>query len=168
VDSKGKLEEIELDDVKNKAANFLAQKMHEANLTLRQLFFLGLDDKETYVNKGLCSPADVLQFALETKLALQPDDRDMVVMMHELEYELNGRRTAVSSSLIVRGENSARTAMAKTVGLPLGIATKYILNGMIDLKGLHIPVKKEIYLPVLKELEHFGIKFNEEIRTAES
>jgi saccharopine dehydrogenase (NADP+, L-glutamate forming) len=53
--------------------------------------------------------------------------------------------------------------MAKTVGLPLGIAAKLILNGTINLKGLHIPTKKEIYEPVLKELEDLGIKFQEEI-----
>src|SRR5262245_66245271 len=88
VDEKGNITEIELDDVKNRAASFLAYKMHEANLTLKQLFFLGLDDKETQVNKGLCSPADVLQFALEKKLALGAEDKDMIVMMNEIEYEM--------------------------------------------------------------------------------
>ena len=190
VDDKGNLEEIELDDVKNRAANFLAYKMHEANLTLKQLFFLGLDDQLTYVNKGFCSPADVLQFALETKLSLGPDDRDMIVMMHEIKYragseESSGRQrlaegaagvgsplaaeglpkaqreSGVRSSLIVKGENNVRTAMAKTVGLPLGIAAKLILDGTIRLKGLHIPTKKEIYEPVLKELEFYGIRFEE-------
>ena len=62
------------------AASFLAQKMHEANLTLKQLFFLGLDDQDTLVNKGLCSPADLLQFAVEKKLALRPYDKDMIVI----------------------------------------------------------------------------------------
>jgi saccharopine dehydrogenase-like NADP-dependent oxidoreductase len=88
VDDKGNLEEIELDDIKNRAANFLAHKMHEANLTLKQLFFLGLDDQRTYINKGFCSPADVLQFALETKLSLKPDDKDMIVMLHEIKYKV--------------------------------------------------------------------------------
>ena len=86
VDEKGNITEIELDEVKNRAASFLAYKMHEANLTLKQLFFLGLDDKETIVNKGFCSAADVLQFALEKKLALGPDDKDMIVMMHEIKF----------------------------------------------------------------------------------
>jgi saccharopine dehydrogenase (NADP+, L-glutamate forming) len=52
--------------------------------------------------------------------------------------------------------------MAKTVGLPLGIAAKLILNGTIQLRGLHIPTKKEIYEPVLKELELHGIRFEDE------
>ncbi len=51
--------------------------------------------------------------------------------------------------------------MAKTVGLPLGIAAKLILNGTIKLTGLHIPTAKEIYEPVLKELEQNNIKFTE-------
>ena len=135
--------------------------MHEANLTLKQLFFLGLDDKETFVNKGLCSAADVLQFALEKKLALEQDDKDMIVMMHEIKFRVQGQESEIKSLLIVKGENNIRTAMAKTVGLPLGIATKLILNGTIQLKGLHIPTKKEIYEPVLKELESYGIKFTD-------
>jgi len=161
VDEQGNITEIELDEVKNRAASFLAYKMHEANLTLKQLFFLGLDDKETQVNKGFCSPADVLQFALEKKLALGSDDKDMIVMMHEIEYEIHARRSLVKSTLIVKGENNLRTAMAKTVGLPLGIATRLILNGTITLTGLHIPTRKEIYEPVLKELENYDITFQE-------
>jgi saccharopine dehydrogenase-like NADP-dependent oxidoreductase len=163
-DEKGNIEEIEVDEVKNKAAAFVAQKMHEANLTLKQLFFLGLDDHDTLVNKGFCSPADILQFAVEKKLALRPYDKDMIIMLHELEYEVRGKKSEVRSSLVVKGENSLRTAMAKTVGLPLGIAAKLILNGKIKLNGLHIPTLKEIYLPVLKELEELGVKFHEEIK----
>ncbi len=161
-DDEGNIEEIEIDEVKNKAAAWLAQKMHEANLTLKQLFFLGLDDQDTIVNKGLCSAADILQFAVEKKLSLRPYDKDMIVMLHEIEYEAGGQRSEVRSSLVVKGENSLRTAMAKTVGLPLGIAAKLILNGKIKLTGLHIPTHKEIYEPVLRELEIYGIRFHEE------
>jgi len=107
-----------------------------------------------------------MQLALEKKLALQAEDKDMIVMLHEIEYEVNGQRSIVNSSLVVKGENNLRTAMAKTVGLPLGIAVKLILNGTIDLIGLHIPTKKEIYEPVLKELEEHEIKFNEETKPA--
>lgn len=161
-DENGNLEEIEIDEVKNKAAEILAYKMQEANLKLKQLFFLGLDDSDTIINKGLCSAADVLQFALERKLALRPYDKDMVVMLHEIDFELNGKKQSIKSSMIVKGENNLHTAMAKTVGLPLGIAARNILNGTIKLNGLHIPTEKEIYVPVLKELEKYSIKFNEE------
>ncbi len=161
-DDKGNIEEVEIDDIKSKAAAFLAHKMHEANLTLKQLFFLGLDDQDTIVNKGFCSPADILQFAVEKKLALRPYDKDMVVMLHEIEYRVGSQESLVRSSLVVKGENNLRTAMAKTVGLPLGIAARHILNGKIKLTGLHIPTAKEIYEPVLAELEKYEIKFHEE------
>jgi len=163
-DENGNLQEVEIDTVKNNAAAFLASKMHEANLTLKQLFFLGLDDEETKVNKGMCSPADILQFAVEKKLGLRPYDKDMIVMLHEIVYSTGSQQSAVSSSLVVKGENSLRTAMAKTVGLPLGIATKLILNGKIKMTGLHIPTSKQIYQPVLKELELLGVKFNETVK----
>lgn len=160
-DDQGNIQEIEIDDVKNRAAAYLANKMHEANLTLKQLFFLGLDDKETKVDKGFCSPADVLQFAVERKLSLRPYDKDMIVMLHEIEYERAGIRSAIKSSLVVKGENNLRTAMAKTVGLPLGIAAKLILNGKIKTHGLQIPTHREIYEPVLRELEAHGVKFDD-------
>ena len=160
-DEKGNIEEIAVDDVKNKAAAIVAHKLHEANLTLKQLFFLGLDDQDTMVNKGFCSPADILQFAAEKKLSLRPYDKDMIVMLHEITYTINDQPSTVNSSLVVKGENSLRTAMAKTVGLPLGIAAKLILNGKIKLTGLHIPTVKEIYKPVLKELEQYDVKFYE-------
>jgi len=161
-DDKGNIENIEIDDVKNRGAAYVASKIHEANLTLKQLFFLGLDDQETIVNKGICSAVDILQFAMEKKLVLRPEDKDMIVMMHEIQFTVDSHESGVRTTLIVEGEDNLRTAMAKTVGLPLGIAAKLILNGKIDLKGLHIPTKKEIYEPVLKELEEHGIQFSEE------
>ena len=85
----------------------------------------------------------------------------MIVMLHEIEYEFAGKTTKIESSLIVKGEDHLRTAMAKTVGLPLGIAAKLILNGTIQLSGIHIPTIPEIYLPVLSELEKAGICFTE-------
>lgn len=160
-DEDGTINEIGIEDVKNKAAGFLAYKMHEANLTLRQLFFLGLDDTETIVNKGRISAADLLQFAMEKKLSLRPYDKDMIVMLHEIGYTIAGKPYEASSTLIVKGENNLHTAMAKTVGLPLGIAAKFILNGKIKLKGLHLPTSPEIYEPVLQELENYDVRFEE-------
>lgn len=160
-DDSGNIQEIEIGEVKNRAAAYLAEQMHQANLTLKQLFFLGLDDQDTMVNKGLCSAADILQFAVEKKLSLRPYDKDMIVMLHEFVYKICNKESAISSSLVVKGENNLRTAMAKTVGLPLGIAAKLILQGKIKLNGLHIPTKKEIYEPVLKELVTYGVEFNE-------
>jgi saccharopine dehydrogenase-like NADP-dependent oxidoreductase len=161
VNEKGELQTLDIDEMKRKAASIVAIKMHEANLTLKQIFFLGADDSETIINKGLCSAADVLQLVLEKKLALQPQDKDMIVMKHEIEYELEGKTHVVESCLVVKGEDSVHTAMAKTVGLPLGIAAKLILNGTIKKPGLRIPVTNDIYEPVLTELVKNGIEFTE-------
>ena len=164
VDDKGDLKEVDIDDLKINAAATLADKMHDASLTLKQLFFLGMDDEKTLINKGFCSAADVLQFALEQKLALEEGDKDMVIMLHEIEYLKGNKKYKSTSSLIVTGDDDVHTAMAKTVGLPLGIAAKLILNGTIQLKGLHIPVEKEIYEPVLRELRKHSIIFQEEVQ----
>ena len=162
VNETGDLKNIELDEVKNTAASAVAAKMHEANLTMKQLFYLGLDDFDTQINKGHCSAADVLQLALEKKLALQPGDKDMIVMLHEIEYTTkNGKRNSIHSSLLVKGDDAVHTAMAKTVGLPLGIAAKLILSGKIKMSGIHIPVSKAIYEPVLEELKDHGVAFLE-------
>jgi saccharopine dehydrogenase-like NADP-dependent oxidoreductase len=92
---------------------------------------------------------------------MQPHDKDMIVMLHEIEYTLDGKTHAINSSLIVKGEDSLQTAMAKTVGLPLGIAAKLILNGSISSTGLQIPTGACVYNPVLNELENYGIAFRE-------
>lgn len=141
----------------------LAMSAHDGNKILQQLHFLGLDDEETIINKGMISAADALQFILEKKLALLPTDKDMVVMQHDIDYKLNNGNYQIISSLIVKGKDSIHTAMAKTVGLPLGIAAKLILDGTIKLTGIHIPIIKEIYEPVLKELEKNGIIFSEKL-----
>lgn len=165
VDEKGSLKDINLETVKTQAAATVAGQMHEANLAMKQLVFLGMDDTETVINRGQCSALDVLQFCLEKKLALTPDDKDMIVMLHEIDYTLQQEDISVKSCLIVKGENSLRTAMAKTVGLPLGIAARLILKGEIQLTGLRIPVHREIYEPVLSDLRKQGILFREIITT---
>lgn len=130
------------------------------DLILEQFAFLELDSNEALPANVKCS-ADILQQKAEQKLALKPTDKDMIVMLHEIEYRRNNETHTINSSLVVKGDDSLRTAMAKTVGLPLGIAAKLILEEQIKLKGLHIPTRKEIYEPVLKELQQHGIVFKE-------
>jgi saccharopine dehydrogenase-like NADP-dependent oxidoreductase len=149
-----------------------------------QLEFLGLFD-HLPVPASTSTSADVLQHLLETKLAMRPEDKDMIVMLHEIAYtgiepELPGTgkagrpdqglasrsphvtgRKEVRSTLVVHGDDHLQTAMAKTVGLPLGIAAIFILEGKIRLKGLHIPILPAIYEPVLKALAEQGIRFAE-------
>jgi saccharopine dehydrogenase-like NADP-dependent oxidoreductase len=105
----------------------------------------------------------ILQSLIEKNWKMKDSDHDMILMLHEFEYVLNGHKQFLRSSLVVKGENAMRTAMAKTVGLPLGIAAKLILENKISLRGLHIPIIREIYEPVLEELESQGIRFSDEL-----
>ncbi|MBC7688494.1 MAG: saccharopine dehydrogenase NADP-binding domain-containing protein [Aquabacterium sp.] len=136
----------------------IAPYVNTSNKSL--LGFLGIFDKGPVPTTAKTS-ADILQYLVETKLAMHPHDKDMIVMLHEIEFILSGVTKKIESSLVVKGEDNLRTAMAKTVGLPLGIAAKLILNGTIQLTGLQIPTVKEIYEPVLKVLETGGIRFME-------
>jgi len=141
-------------------ASPLLPYVNEGNKAM--LSFLGFFDDET-IPASAKNSADVLQYLLETKLAMQAHDKDMIVMLHEIEFEnAAGKKQKIESSLVVKGEDNLRTAMAKTVGLPLGIAAKLILEDEIKMKGVHIPIHKEIYEPVLKELEKLGVVFKEE------
>ena len=125
-----------------------------------QVDFLGMRSSES-IPFEIESSSAILQHLLEKTLVMKPDDKDMIVMLHEMEYEMDGGKKEIKSSLIVKGKDQLHTAMARTVGLPLGIAAKLILQNKISLTGLHIPVVREIYEPVLKELAQNGIKFEE-------
>jgi saccharopine dehydrogenase (NADP+, L-glutamate forming) len=122
--------------------------------------YLGLFDA-TPLPAGAKTAADVLQYLLETRLAMKPEDKDMIVMQHEIGYVTGGKRMLRKSTLVVKGEDALHTAMARTVGLPLGISAKLLLEGKIGLKGVQIPVTPELYLPVLAELDKEGIRFVE-------
>ena len=126
----------------------------------KQMSFLGLQSKDNIEIDFKCS-ADILQYLIENKLRLQPEDKDMIVMVHEIEFEKEGKLYKTTSSLIVKGQDAMETAMSKTVGLPLGIAAKLILEGKLKEKGLLIPISQNIYEPVLKELSTNGIEFEE-------
>ena len=85
-------------------------------------------------------------------------------MQHLFEYNLNGKSYLHTSSLVVKGENSVYTAMARTVGIPVAIAARFILNGTIKMSGVQVPVHKEIYGPLLEELARTGIHFTEKTK----
>jgi saccharopine dehydrogenase-like NADP-dependent oxidoreductase len=127
-----------------------------------QFKFLGWHDEATPINKGVCSYADVLQFAMEKKWVLSKADRDMIIMLHQIRFTLNGLPHRIESSLVVEGEDAVYTAMAKTVGLPLGIAAISLLKGDLPMRGLHIPIQSAIYRPVLAALQQQGIQFKEQ------
>jgi len=122
---------------------------------------LDLFDDTTKIGLKNATPAQMLQKILEDKWTLKPNDKDMIVMYHKFGYELNGERKQIDSQLVVKGEDQTYTAMAKTVGLPVGIAALKILNKEINTPGVQLPINKEVYNPILKELEEYGIIFSE-------
>lgn len=107
------------------------------------------------------TPARALQKILEEKWTLASDDKDMIVMYHKFGYELNGERKQIDSTMVHIGDDQTYTAMAKTVGLPVAIAALAILNKKITTPGVQIPITREVYMPILEELEQYGINFNE-------
>lgn len=137
-------------------------------LLREQFYFLGWENQKK-IGLGKVTAAEALQQILEEKWKLAPDDRDMVVMLHELTYEtgdgsrFNTEIRTVKSCLVVKGENALHTAMAKTVGLPLGIAATIFLEGKISETGLQIPILPGIYEPILAALEQHGIEFKETV-----
>ncbi|MBW7936255.1 MAG: saccharopine dehydrogenase NADP-binding domain-containing protein [Flavobacteriales bacterium] len=116
------------------------------------LEWLGVFENEPIGLEGDATPAQILQHILEKKWTLSPDDKDMIVMYHKFNYQLGSEDKEIKSTLVVYGKDSQSTAMAQTVGLPVGIATKLILLGEIKTCGVQIPLTADIYNPVLDEL----------------
>ncbi len=142
--------------------NKLKTKYNFSDSELKKWEYLGFfDDKKITLHNA--SPAQILQTLLEEKWTLDPEDKDMILMQHRIKYTYQNKAKELTSSLVVFGDNSKHTAMAKTVGLPLAIAAKLFLTDNLHLKGVQIPIHKEIYEPVLAELEKNGIVFKEEI-----
>jgi saccharopine dehydrogenase-like NADP-dependent oxidoreductase len=134
----------------------------QADELLQQQFaYLELATDKTLINKERCSAAAILQMVLEQKWKLATADKDLIVMLHEIEYNIGVNNYKATASLVVKGQDSLHTAMAKTVGLPLGIAAKLLLQGKITATGLHIPTLPNIYTPVLQELEQYDVCFEE-------
>ena len=129
-------------------------------VVFEKLKWLGIFDKRKIGLKN-ATPAQILQKLLEEKWKMDPDDKDMIVMQHEFKYLKGEEEKMIVSAMSVEGKNQSETAMSITVGLPLAIATKLLLTGKIKPTGIVLPIHKEIYQPILAELETFGIKFEE-------
>lgn len=130
--------------------------------TFEKLQWLGFFESKS-LPKTEGSPAQLLQAILEEQWALQPADRDLIVMQHQFEIQTQTGIKKVTSSLVDVGQDAVYTAMAKTVGLPLAIAVDLFLKGKISLRGLQLPVVPELYLPILEALEKEGIRFEERV-----
>jgi saccharopine dehydrogenase-like NADP-dependent oxidoreductase len=126
----------------------------------QKLEFLGMFETDA-IGLDHPTPAQVLEKRMVERWALAPGDKDLIVMQHLLEYELKGAQKQLSSSLVVTGDDPVRTGMAKTVGLPVGIAARLLLQGRFSSRGVVMPTTPEFYEPILKELEEYGVMFEE-------
>ena len=133
----------------------------KASKDFKRVKWLGLFANEIIGLKN-ATPAQILQHLLQQKWFLEKTDLDMIVMKHEIAFELNNKKQKINSTLVVKGEDKTYTAMAKTVGLPMAIACKLILQNKIKAKGVQIPITAEFYKPILAELAKNGIEFIEE------
>ncbi len=139
-----------------------ALKIDQDDLMWFKLLELDIFNNEKKIGIKNATPAQALQKILMDKWTLKPDDKDMIVMYHKFGYELNGEKHQIDSKMVLIGEDQTFTAMAATVGLPVAMAALKILNKEIITPGVQRPISKEVYTPILKELEEYGIHFKEE------
>jgi saccharopine dehydrogenase-like NADP-dependent oxidoreductase len=147
-----------LSPVKDRAAAQVGLSSDSKELSM--LEWAGLfSDEPVGLLKG--TPAQALEYILNKKWRLAPDDKDQIVMWHRFVYELAGKRKEIQATLVATGDDSKKTAMAKTVGLPLAIAAKLIAEDKISARGVVIPIMQELYEPILTELATLGIELTE-------
>jgi saccharopine dehydrogenase-like NADP-dependent oxidoreductase len=137
-------------------------KIDQDDSIWKKLKEIDLFNGNKYLEIKNATPAQALQKILMEKWALAKEDKDMIVMYHKFGYELNGKNYQIDSSMVTIGEDQTYTAMSKTVGLPVAIAALQILNKKITTPGVLRPIDKEVYKPILEELETYGVQFNEE------
>ncbi len=147
------------DSVELKLRSYL--KIDQDDVMWEKLVELDIFNPNKKIGLKNATPAQMLQKILSDSWTLKEDDKDMIVMHHIFGYELDGEKHQLESSLVVKGENQIYTAMAKTVGLPVAIAALKIVKGEIKTSGVQLPISKEVYEPILKELKNYGITFTE-------
>lgn len=147
------------DSVELKFRHYL--KIDQDDIIWDKLLELDLFSNKKKVELVNASPAQILQKILMDKWTLQQEDKDMIVMYHKFGYELDGEKHQIDSKMVILGDDQTFTAMSKTVGLPVAMATLQILNGKITTPGVQLPINKEVYTPILKELEDYGVIFKE-------
>ena len=136
-------------------------KIDQDDLMWEKLEELDIFNTEKTLDIKDATPAKGLQKILMDKWSLAENDKDMIVMYHKFGYELDGKKYRIDSNMVILGDDQTYTAMSKTVGLPVAIASLKILNKEITTPGVQRPITKEIYEPILKELENYGVRFTE-------
>jgi len=138
-----------------------ALKIDQDDIMWDKLLELDIFNREKKIGIKNATPAQALQKILMDKWTLKPEDKDMIVMYHKFGYELDGEKHQIDSKMVMIGEDQTFTAMAATVGLPVAMAALKILNGEITTPGVQRPISREVYDPILKELEEYGVVFKE-------
>jgi len=141
----------------------MALNIEQDDIMWDKLLDLDLFNPNKIIGLKNATPAQILESILNERWTLQPNDKDMIVMYHKFGYELDGKQQQIDSKMVCIGDDQTYTAMAKTVGLPVAMATLQILNGNIKTPGVQLPIRKEVYEPILKELEEFGVVFKETV-----
>ena len=144
-------------DIQTALAEFL--DVGVASPVMNKLTWLGLFDNKNFIGQGPATPAKILHDLLIEKWALEEEDVDMIIMLHKIDYELDGCDFSHTSTMVQKGEDAENTALAATVGLPMGMMIKLLLTTNLQLSGVQIPIMKAVYEPILKELEEYDVIF---------
>ncbi len=155
IDSKG-------EDLKSDLAAFLGIAIDSEPIA--KLEWLGLLSNEA-IPAADNTYLDVLASRMLAKMEYVPGQRDMLVMQHEFVAEYGDRTEKTTSTMIDYGIPNGDSSMSRLVGLPAALASRMILQGEINLTGVHVPMIPEIYKPVLAELATMGISFQEKVET---
>ena len=146
------------DSIELKLAHYLNIGMESAEMY--KLKWIGnFDDQLIGLQEG--TPAQILEHILKKKWTLDDSERDLIVMWHKFDYIENNKIKQIQSHLVVEGKDQVHTAMSKTVGLPLGVTAKFLMEDKIKVTGVQVPTIKKIYEPVLDELSRHGLQFFE-------
>lgn len=146
-------------NIKEKTAERLNLKLDSPAIVAME--WLGLFDDHTIpFDKG--SNFDLIADLMLKKMMLPEEARDMVIMLHSFLIETKVGKKEVIKSRLLDFATKEDTSIARTVALPAAISVKMILDGKIRDTGVHIPISKTIYEPVLNELEKMGISMVEE------
>ena len=128
---------------------------------VKKLDWLGLfDDVQISLNRGTNS--NLLVDLMLKKMAYEPYEKDMIIVHNEMIVEFPDRKEKRISSMLVDGIPYGDSAMSRAVSFPPAIAAKLILEGKITSTGVCIPSTKEMYEPILEEMETFGFSFKKE------
>jgi saccharopine dehydrogenase (NADP+, L-glutamate forming) len=151
-------------DLKQDLAAYL--NIAEDSQVMSRLEWLGLlSDDPLPVKKG--APIDLLTARMLEKMQFEEGERDLLILQHEFMAEYPDRKQKITATMVDFGIPHGDTSMSRTVGLPAAIGVRMILQGKINVTGVHTPVIPEIYEPVLEELEQLGIGFTETWETIE-